>query len=219
MEIRNCVFDDAALYDVENHVWLKPSGEDLLMGVDAVILWLSGPLHSVTLPKPGDVLQRGRVFGSLESARHFDVIRSPVSCIIKEINSNVLLNPLAVNKDPYNSGWLARVSPLNMDELKLLKKAEEASSQLEQLIDTFRIHCFKEFPDQELYEIGVECSAALVRLNDLLARSEPGTVVHIVTDDPLADIEMVRWADQTGNILVESRTEGNLKHFLVKKRT
>jgi glycine cleavage system H lipoate-binding protein/TusA-related sulfurtransferase len=218
MEIQNCVFDEAAFYDVENHVWLKPSGEDMLIGLDAIILWLTGPLRSLTLPKQNTVLQKGKVLGSLESARHFDVIRSPISCIIREINSIALNNPITVNKDPYNSGWLARITPLNTDELKLLKRAEEASSQLEQMIKNFRIHCFKEFPDYELYEIGIECSAALVRLNDLLAKSEPGTVVHIVTDDPLADIEIIRWADQTGNTLVESRNEGNLKHFLVKKR-
>lgn len=218
MEIRDCKFDDHALYDVENHSWVRPLNDQMIIGIDSILLWLTGPLHSITLPEPGRVLERGRVLGSVESARHFDVVRAPITCLIQEVNTNILSLPIAVNKDPYNSGWLVKARPLQREELKHLRSAEEASRFLEQMIVNLRIHCFKEFPDHELYEIGVECSAALVRLNDLLSRSEPGTVVHIVTDDPLADIEVVRWADQTGNLLIESRPEGNLKHLLVKKK-
>jgi len=54
------------------------------------------------------------------------------------------------------------------------------------------VHCFAGFPDYEMYEIGVECSAVLVMLNDFLATSEKGIVVHIVSDDTTADIEMER---------------------------
>jgi TusA-related sulfurtransferase len=42
-------------------------------------------------------------------------------------------------------------------------------------------------------------------------------VVHVVSDDPTADIEMERWADETGQEILKSRKEGNLIHFIVKK--
>src|SRR5579883_2241450 len=57
----------------------------------------------------------------------------------------------------------------------------------------------------------------LVNLNDLLSRARIGTVVHIVSDDPTSDLEILRWSDQTGNEFLESRKEGNIYHFLVRK--
>jgi len=68
-----------------------------------------------------------------------------------------------------------------------------------------------------MYEIGTECSAVLVRLNELLATTSVGDVVHLVTDDPTSYVEMVRWTDQTGQELVDWRQEGNLFHFIVRK--
>lgn len=56
-----------------------------------------------------------------------------------------------------------------------------------------------------------------MRLNDLMQRSSVNGVVHVVSDDPTADIEMVRWSDETGQQLLESRKEGKLIHFVVRK--
>ena len=84
-------------------------------------------------------------------------------------------------------------------------------------IAALRIRCFAAFPDFEMFEIGLECSAVLAKLNELLTRIEVGAVVHLVTDDPTSPIEMVRWSDQTGQPVIDERKEGNLFHFLVRK--
>ena len=57
----------------------------------------------------------------------------------------------------------------------------------------------------------------MVRLNELLKPCKVNEVVHVVSDDPTADIEMERWADETGQEILKSRKEGNLIHFIVKK--
>jgi len=98
------------------------------------------------------------------------------------------------------------ISLVNVDVVKRPKKIAE-----------FHARCFKAFPDHEMYEIGTECSAVLVRLNELLATIPIGDVVHLVTDDPTSYVEMVRWMDQTGHELVDWRQEGNLFHFIVRK--
>ncbi len=66
-------------------------------------------------------------------------------------------------------------------------------------------------------EIGTECSAVLIRLNDLLATIPVGEVVHLVSDDQTAYVEMVAWSERTGQNLLDWRQEGNLFHFVVKK--
>jgi TusA-related sulfurtransferase len=68
-----------------------------------------------------------------------------------------------------------------------------------------------------MFEIGTECAAVLVKLNELLTQVSVGEVVHLVTDDPTAPIEMVRWSDETGQPVIDERKEGPLFHFLVRK--
>jgi TusA-related sulfurtransferase len=68
-----------------------------------------------------------------------------------------------------------------------------------------------------MYEIGTECAAVLVKLDELLSRMEVGEVVHIVSDDWTAPMEMDRWSTETGHPIADARKEGNLYHFLVRK--
>jgi len=97
------------------------------------------------------------------------------------------------------------------------EQAVAAAEALRRQIATLRVHCFAAVPDFDMHEIGIECAAVLAKLTELILRIEPGDVVHLVTDDPTAPIEMVRWSDQTGQPVIDSRKEGDLYHFLVRK--
>ena len=111
-----------------------------------------------------------------------------------------------------------KLKPRNFkEERALLSRAADVAEALEKKIAKFHARCFKAFPDHEMYEIGTECSAVLVRLNELLTTASVGEVVHLVTDDPTSYVEMVRWTDQTGHEFVDWRQEGNLFHFIVRK--
>jgi TusA-related sulfurtransferase len=92
-----------------------------------------------------------------------------------------------------------------------------AEETIRSIIHNLHVRCFQAYPDYELWEIGVECAAVLVKLSELMQRCAVGEVVHVVSDDPTADIEMVRWSDQSGQAVLESRPEGNLMHFIVRK--
>jgi glycine cleavage system H protein len=216
--VRGCYFDENVLYDTEKHVWARRENDIFVIGADTILVWLSGPLSRVDVKPPGTRISAGKIIGSLEGARHFDVVRSPLTGVVVERNAALELKPKVVNKDTFGEGWLVKISPEGADELGNLETIHQARPRLERLVEELRIHCFKEFPDLEMFEIGVECSAALLRLNELLERSESGTVVHIVSDDPTSDVEMVRWSNETGNILVEERREGTLNHYIVRKK-
>jgi len=123
-----------------------------------------------------------------------------------------------MNDASYTEGWIVKLKPLNFQEERdLLSRATDAREVFKKKIAEFHARCFKAFPDHEMYEIGTECSAVLVHLNELLATIPIGGVVHLVTDDPTSYVEMVRWTDQTGQELVDWREEGNLFHFIVRK--
>ncbi len=218
MEIDHCVFPDDLLYDVENNTWVRLVGHEAVVGVTSLLSAIAGKLTSVRLKSAGLMVQKGSSLGTLESGRLLGPIPSPISGTIKETNPLVLRNPKILNDSPYVKGWVVRLEATSIDrEKSVLMNARDAEATLRQRVVQYRAKCFKAFPDHELVEIGVECAAVLVRLNELVLSIPAGEVVHIVSDDPTAYVEMVRWADRSGQSLVDWRMEDGLFHFIVEK--
>ncbi|MDG7022519.1 MAG: hypothetical protein JRN07_03865 [Nitrososphaerota archaeon] len=218
MLIGGCRFADDVLYDTERGTWARLEGDaSATVGVDTVLAWVGGPITSVSFKKVGDVVGRGKALGAIEGPRHFDTVRSPLSGRVVAVNAKLAAEPGLVNREPFGSGWFARVEPLAREELAALKAPAAAEPELRARVSQMKVRCFAEFPDTEMYEIGTECSAVLVRLDDLLSGSRMGAVVHLVSDDPASEVEMVRWSERTGNPVLETRREGALVHYIVKK--
>ena len=219
MEIEHCLFPDELLYDPENNTWLRPNVDrEVIVGIASVLSAIAGRFTQVKLRKPGTTIQKGHSLGTLETPKFVGPMPSPITGKVQAINGLVVANPKVLNDSPYEEGWIARIEPSNFQtERDLLLDVWKAEHILRDKITQFRARCFKAFPDHEMVEIGVECSAVLVKLNELVSIIPSGDVVHIVSDDPTAYVEMVRWTDQTGNPLVEWRTEGGYFHFIVKK--
>jgi glycine cleavage system H protein len=219
LEIDHCSFPDHLLYDLEGNTWVAgdESGE-VVVGVTSLLSAIAGKIISARLRATGTKMGRGTSLGTLESLKFVGPIPSPVSGIILSINGEVVKRPKLLNDSPYAKGWIVKLKPLGFREEKsFLSRVTVATEAFRKKIAEFHARCFKAFPDQEMYEIGTECSAVLVRLNELLSTLATGDIVHLVTDDPTSYVEMVRWTDQTGNALVDWRPEGNLFHFIVRK--
>jgi len=185
------------------------------IGIAPHLNWISGGFTSVSFKNSGTHIEMGKGLGSMEGPRHFDVIRAPFDCVIKGVNSKLASEPKLANKDPFGAGWFALLERVGTTS-RLLTLAE-AKGSVTATVKRLGVRCFREFPDIEMFEIGTECSAVLVKLNEIMAKSRQGTVVHIVSDDPTSDIEIARWEHETRNQLVESRMEERLHHFIVKK--
>lgn len=208
------------LYELDSEVWLRrdPSGSTASIGILATLGAFVGRFTSVTF-RPGDgPLPRGRSVATLESVRSVGPLRLPVDGTVVERNLGLLERPKLLNDDPYDAGWVVRLSipPMPWPPPGLAPAAAIAGPLAER-IHRLRIRCFPAVPDSEMYEIGAECQAILVRLDEEIARRSPGEVVHLVTDDPTAPIEMVRWTDRTGHVVIDHRREETLHHFLVRK--
>jgi glycine cleavage system H protein len=216
LKIEGCEYPESLLYDVDSGTWANKEGSEYRIGIAPHLAWISGGFTSVTFKNVGTKVEMGKSLGSVEGPRHFDVVRAPFDSVIKRVNSKLASEPKLANKDPFGAGWFALLEQIGPTS-RLLTWAEAASS-VTATIKRLGIRCFAEFPDIEMFEIGTECSAVLVKLNEIMEKSRQGTIVHIVSDDPTSDIEMVRWEHQTGNRLIESRAEERLHHFIVKKR-
>jgi glycine cleavage system H protein len=217
LRIEHCEYPDGLLYDVEQGTWVEPRGEVIRVGVTSLLSFSFGVFSAITFRSLGMPLSRGQVMGTMEGARHFDVFRSPVAGTLSAVNGRLVEEPWLLNRDPYGEGWFAEIRAAGEEETKSLGKLPEAKPRITQLLKERHVHCYAAFPDFEIFDTGVECQAVLAKLNDLIGRSTPGTVVLVVSDDGSADIEMERWSDQTGNSIVDRRKEGSLYHFVVRK--
>jgi len=217
LKIDHCEFPDDLLYDVEQGTWARPEGDVVRVGITSILSWTFGLFSSVAFRGTGTTLSRGQVMGTLEGSKHFDVFRSPVTGTLMRVNERLVEEPVLLNKDPYTDGWFAEIAIKNTCELSLLGTLPQAWQRIAQILTERNVHCYAAFPDFQMFDLGVECQAVLVQLNQVMERSTPGTVVLVVSDDNTAEIEMQRWSDQTGNPIVDERKEGGLYHFVVRK--
>jgi glycine cleavage system H lipoate-binding protein/TusA-related sulfurtransferase len=218
MKIDSCSFPEDLLYDTENFVWISNKEKIVTLGITTIIGSIAGRLSSIKLKPIGTKLEKGSSCGSLESAKYFGVVRTPVSGTIVQINKDLAYKPKLANDFPYTEGWLVKIEHSDIGDLEALETIENCHDKIRLAIHKLRVRCFAAFPDHEMFEIGVECSATLAKLDELIEKIPAGEVIHLVSDDPTADIEMLRWSEEKGQSLLETRSEGNLFHFIVKKR-
>lgn len=227
MRISHCDFPEGIMYDLDNLVWIKRNDDDqyvVTLGVTPILISLAGKLTKVKLKEIGTIIEKSKSVGSIESLRYFGMVRCPIKGEIVEVNNTLTDNPKTVNDFPYNEGWFVKIKIQNSDssidsELKndCLKFIDECHDEIKKIMEKLHVRCFSAFPDYEMFEIGVECAATLTKLDELIGKINMGNVVHVVSDDTSADLEMIRWSEERGQDLLESRKEANLFHFIVKK--
>jgi glycine cleavage system H protein len=217
MKIGNCSFPEDLLYDAENFIWINNKEKSVTVGITAIMASIAGRLSSIKLKPVGTKLEKGKSCGTLESAKYFGVVRTPVSGIIVQVNKSLMNKPKLANDFPYAEGWFVKIELSDMEDLKALETIENCHDKMSIAIQKLRVRCFAAFPDHEMFEIGVECSATLAKLDELIEKIPAGEVIHLVSDDPTADLEMSRWSEERGQSLLEIKNEGNLLHFIVKK--
>lgn len=220
-QIDGCEFPDDLLYEHDGLVWARREATgEVVLGITSIHAALAGRLTKVQGRELSVEYAVGKSLGTLEGGRYFGPIRTPIRGRLVVINEAVLATPKLLSERPYTDGWFARVSPADWDaDRRSLAPLPEAREFLAAQRAALHVHCFAAFPDYELFEIGTECSAVLAKLDETMAHAAEAEVVHLVSDDWTAPMEMVNWSQRTGYPIVEERKEGNLYHFLVRKTT
>ena len=218
--IKNCVFPVNYFYDLDNFTWIKSLDElddrkngikQVLVGITPVYSYIAGRILKFKTKPVGTDVVRNRSLGTIESLKYFGIIRSPVSGNIVEINQEIFDSPKIVNDSPFEHGWLAKIKTKdNLKSLESLKTIEECKADIELQIKKFNVKCFKSFPDFQMFELGTECSATLAKLDEFMLKNmRIGDVMRLVSDDPTADLELLRWANENKQEIVEIVQEKN----------
>ena len=92
----------------KDHEWIRlEDGGPAKVGITDYAQKQLGDVVYLELPQPGRALKKGEVFGTIESVKAVSELYSPVDGEVTEVNSGLVQNPEAVNKDPHGSWMIA----------------------------------------------------------------------------------------------------------------
>ena len=103
------------LYYTDDLIWMKKENGNVRLGMATFGVDLAGKIKFVRLRPPGKAIAAGRSIGTLESGKWTGPVKAPVSGTIAEVNEELKENPGLLNEDPYGKGWIAVITPDNLD--------------------------------------------------------------------------------------------------------
>lgn len=115
----------------KEHEWIKVEDAQAARAVMGITDYAQDQLGDVVyfdLPKPGDPVQSQHKMGEVESVKAVSDLFSPVSGRVIEINTDLLDHPELVNEDPFEKGWILRVTMTDASEIDGLLSGEDYES-------------------------------------------------------------------------------------------
>jgi len=104
----------------EEHEWLKPEGDLVVVGITDHAASELGDLVFVELPKEGIEVAKDDEVVVIESVKAASDILAPLDGEIVEVNQALVDNPTLVNEDALGDGWFFKMrlaNPSDMDGL------------------------------------------------------------------------------------------------------
>jgi glycine cleavage system H protein len=102
----------------KEHEWALEEGDEIVVGISAFAVDELGDITLVSLEvKPGDSVEAGKVFGTIESVKTLSDLYAPVSGTVTRVNAALEDQPELVNLDPWSRGWLLALKPSAPAEL------------------------------------------------------------------------------------------------------
>ena len=117
----------ASMKYTKTHEWLKPEGKSASVGITDYAQHSLGDIVFVELPKVGDALEAGKIFGSVESVKAVSDLYAPASGTVTEINEPLNATPETINADANNT-WLFKMDLVDPAELSSLDTLIDSSA-------------------------------------------------------------------------------------------
>jgi glycine cleavage system H protein len=110
----------------KEHEWIQISGKEGTIGITDYAQNSLGDIVFVELPKIGSSVEKGKVFGSVESVKAVSDLYSPVTGKVTAVNEELTSSPEKINTDAHNA-WIMKIEVENPAEVNdlLAKDAYE----------------------------------------------------------------------------------------------
>lgn len=109
----------AGMKYTKSHEWLKEDGATASVGITDYAQHSLGDIVFVELPKVGDKVEAGKIFGSVESVKAVSDLYAPATGTVTEINEELAGAPEQINSDA-NATWIYKFEPTEKNDLTTL---------------------------------------------------------------------------------------------------
>ncbi|NNM94799.1 MAG: glycine cleavage system protein GcvH [Bacteroidia bacterium] len=124
-------FPDELKY-TKDHEWIRIAGNEAFAGITDFAQSELGDIVFLDINTAGQDLKQGDLFGTVEAVKTVSDLFMPISGKVLEVNSKIVTAPETVNKDPYNDGWLIKISVQNASEAAALLSAADYRKEIGQ---------------------------------------------------------------------------------------
>ena len=108
----------------KEHEWIEVVGTSGTVGITDYAQNSLGDIVFVELPKTGQSLEEGTVFGSVESVKAVSDLYAPVTGTVSEVNEELATAPEKLNSDA-NTTWIMKVDLVDVMQADALMSAAE----------------------------------------------------------------------------------------------
>lgn len=123
--------DNLKYLDTHEYARVDEDEDIVTVGISAFAVDQLGDIVFLELPEVGDAVEKGETFGTVESVKAVEELKSPVTGEVLERNDPLLDAPEQIADDPYGDAWLIKIKAENLDDLDDAMSAEEYKDQVE----------------------------------------------------------------------------------------
>ncbi|HEU0293191.1 MAG TPA: hypothetical protein VFR47_10680 [Anaerolineales bacterium] len=140
-----CDIPEDLYYDIERDVWIRFDSDVAVLGMTDVAQTRCGKVAAISFRDIGKKVLQGKTLATIESAKWVGPFPAPFSCEIVGTNENGFAKDiLLANKEPYTTGWLAKVRPMDLEnERAHLVTGEEAAEKYKLRIRELKVNCLR----------------------------------------------------------------------------
>jgi glycine cleavage system H protein len=108
----------------KEHEWIEVDGTSATVGITDYAQSSLGDIVFVDLPKVGDAVEAGKIFGSVESVKAVSDLYAPASGTVTAVNEELASAPEKINSDA-NRTWMLKLNLTNAAEVDELLSAAD----------------------------------------------------------------------------------------------
>ncbi len=123
--------DDLKYLDTHEYARVDEDESVVTVGISAFALDQLGDIVFLELPEVGDTVEKGETFGTVESVKSVEDLRSPATGDVLERNDALIDSPEQIADDPYGDAWLIKIKAEDLEDLDDAMSAEEYRDQVE----------------------------------------------------------------------------------------
>ena len=101
----------------EEHEWLRPENDLVVVGITEHATTQLGDIVFVELPEVGTTVTKDEEVVVIESVKAASDILSPIDGEIVEVNTALADNPSLANEDAIGAGWFFKIKPSDPSQM------------------------------------------------------------------------------------------------------